>query len=146
MSSKLRRLTDRCFQSHFGLISTFIFSEMQSSSKNLSIPFWSDFNPTTANFSRRSFILSIPFWSDFNPELGVVFTISRDSFQSHFGLISTFTQLSSINIMNSFNPILVWFQRFQHSQRTTNSKSNSDFQSHFGLISTTYLSSSFCYI
>ena len=54
----------------------------------ISIPFWSDFNLRYEIMQNTIDIISIPFWSDFNLSF---FSDSPDvsSFQSHFGLILT---------------------------------------------------------
>ena len=125
----------------------------------LSIPYWSDFNLYEDLQKTFPHIwLSIPYWPDFNHAnekpswlaginfqslIGLISTdlptpssLDLDTFQSHFGLISTcFIQLSSINTINSFNPILVWFQPAV-TDANTKTDDRDSFQSHFGLIST----------
>jgi len=50
------------FQSHFGLISTYIMNAADFEPGPLSIPFWSDFNPEGGGRSRLG-------WKTFNPIL-----------------------------------------------------------------------------
>ena len=81
--------------------------------------------------------LSIPFWSDFNGTYNYVYALKNDNFQSHFGLISTValkTAGRSDEEIITFNPILVWFQ--PDNQLFLLLLDCKHFQSHFGLIST----------
>ena len=104
--------------------------------KLLSIPFWSDFilSRRTADAVGMGFQLSIPFWSDFIEHNHESIEILSVIFQSHFGLILSYTgafietnehslsipfwsDFIVIRIFNlpsvqtPFNPILVWFYR-----------------------------------
>ena len=59
IKSKKRRDNSKPYSSQF--------NPLLSPYKNLSIPFWSDFNCVLYEISRSTSTLSIPFWSDFNP-------------------------------------------------------------------------------
>ncbi len=54
--------------------------------------------------------LSIPFWSDFILTSSLYEKLGRKAhFQSHFGLILSNTKTTAVSVFRPFNPILVWF-------------------------------------
>ena len=57
-------------------------------------------------------MLSIPFWSDFILFLQALSFLKEYVFQSHFGLILSYSKVLFQDLKTlSFNPILVWFYR-----------------------------------
>ena len=61
---------------------------------SLSIPLWSDFIYTKSHRLANCVVwLSIPLWSDFIDETELRKEIEKTSFQSHYGLILSFTEL-----------------------------------------------------
>jgi len=59
-------LTNLTFQSHFGLILTDPHHFLDVMTRDISIPFWSDFNQALEKKGMAATLISIPFWSDFN--------------------------------------------------------------------------------
>ncbi len=76
---------------------------------HLSIPFWSDFIQTFTLPALSTTNLSIPFWSDFIGYEQKHSVVDIIHFQSHFGLILSWTQKKRTCQLLTFNPILVWF-------------------------------------
>ena len=101
------------FQSHLGLISTFIphfFAELELL---LSIPPWSDFNAFFEYINQKSREeLSIPPWSDFNTRSLQSSSIGAQSFNPTLVWFQQcFDVKRTVPPCRTFNPTLVWFQR-----------------------------------
>ena len=149
-------IRNKLFQSHLGLISTFFSSSAASFSS-------SSFNPTLVWFQLREERWRGSARFTFQSHLGLISTHllcgwrgGCGCFQSHLGLISTeLIGIKTLTATDTFNPTLVWFQRFilQKSQtspislsippwsdfnakKAWNEAASKDFQSHLGLIST----------
>ena len=147
---------ERKFQSHFGLILTIPHCAARVAGL-ISIPFWSDFNLVENTRKHIQSLISIPFWSDFNPQQQDELQVAC-RFQSHFGLILTFSVF--ITIIHLVAISIPFWSDFNHAvlkrakegdisipfwsdfnQRAFNEKykPRNLFQSHFGLILTAEL-------
>ena len=109
-SSSLSPYFSASFQSHFGLILSYVV----------------DINKDLKR------LLSIPFWSDFIEKVEFSLFPSKKVFQSHFGLILSLVDIYLLIVLfPPFNPILVWFY---HISWIWEERRDKGFQSHFGLI------------
>ena len=98
------------------------------------------FNPILVWFY-PSTLCELPLSKDsFQSHFGLILSIRlllmmsscTSTFQSHFGLILSMWKTPHLNkLLLAFNPILVWFYRVYARKRPKDCKS---FQSHFGLI------------
>ena len=108
------------FQSHYGLI-------LSICERESGFTFWCTFNPTMVWFylkgktgtQRWKYCLSIPLWSDFILFLSISNCPPDASFQSHYGLILSRTNLDfwtpstflSIPLWSDFISLLTWTGR-----------------------------------